>query len=120
VPPGHEVVISASGPPDAVTVTFAVEVVEPAALVAVSVYVVVAVGLTLVEPLADADVNVPGVMAILVAPVAAQLSMLLEPEVILVGLAVKELIVGLLAVFSVTVTVTMDVVDPEALVAVNV
>lgn len=48
----------------------------------------------LVEPLADADVNVPGVMAILVAPAAAQLSMLLDPEVMLVGFAAKELIVG--------------------------
>jgi hypothetical protein len=47
--------------------------------------VVVAVGLMFVEPLADVDVNVPGVMAILVAPVVAQLSVLLEPEVILVG-----------------------------------
>ena len=57
---------------------------------------VVAVGLTLVEPLADVDVNVPGVMAMLVAPVVAQLSVLLEPEVMLVGLAVKEVMVGLL------------------------
>lgn len=37
VPPGHEVVSIVSGPPTAVTVTFAVAVVEPAALVAVSV-----------------------------------------------------------------------------------
>jgi hypothetical protein len=80
--------------------------------------VVVAVGLTLVEPLADVEVNVPGVMAILLAPVVAQLSVLLEPEVILEGLAVKELISGLLAVF--TVTVSVDVVEPAALVAVSV
>jgi hypothetical protein len=80
--------------------------------------VVVAVGLTLVEPLADVDVNVPGVMARLAAPVVAQLSVLLEPEAILVGLAVKELIIGLLAVF--TVTVSMDVVEPAVLVAVSV
>ena len=78
----------------------------------------VAVGLTLVEPLADFDVNVPGVMAILVAPVVAQLSVLLEPELILVGLAVKELITGLLALF--TVTVAVDVVEPARLVAVSV
>lgn len=111
-------VVMTGGPPDAVTVTFAVAVVEPAVLVAFSVYVVVAVGLTLVEPLADVDVKVPGVMAMLAASVAAQLSVLLEPEVILVGLAVKESMVGLLAV--VTVTVTVDVVEPVALVAVNV
>jgi hypothetical protein len=55
---------------------------------------VVAVGLTLVEPVADADVNVPGVMAILVAPVTIQLSVLLVPELMLVGFAVKEAIVG--------------------------
>ena len=79
---------------------------------------VVAVGLTLVEPLADVDVNVPGVMARLLAPVVTQLSVLLEPEVILEGLAVKELISGLLAVF--TVTVSVDVVEPAALVAVSV
>jgi hypothetical protein len=79
--------------------------------------VVVTVGLTLVEPVADVDVNVPGVMAILVAPVVAQLSVLLEPPVILAGLAEKELIVGLL-VF--TVTVSVDVVGPAALVAVSV
>ncbi len=37
VPPGHEVVVIANGPPDAVTVTCAVAVVEPEELVAVSV-----------------------------------------------------------------------------------
>ena len=79
---------------------------------------VVAVGLTLVEPLADVEVNVPGVMASLLAPVVTQLSVLLEPAVILEGLAVKELISGLLAVF--TVTVSVDVVEPAALVAVSV
>jgi len=77
-----------------------------------------AVGLTLVEPLADADVNVPGAMAILAAPIVAQLSVLLEPEVMLMGLAVKELIVGLLAVLTVMVTVV--VAEPAALVAVSV
>jgi len=78
--------------------------------------VVVAVGLTLVEPLADVDVNVPGVMAILVAPLVAQFSVLLEPELIVVGLAVKPLIVGALC----TVTVCVDVTEPAASVAVNV
>jgi hypothetical protein len=46
--------------------------------------------------------------------------MLLEPEVMLVGSAVKELMLGLLGAFAVTVTVAVDVVEPEALVAVNV
>jgi flagellar biosynthesis protein FliR len=79
---------------------------------------VVAVGLTFVEPVANVDVKVPGVMAMLVAPVVDQLSVLLEPEVTVVGLAVKELMVGLLA--AVTVTVSVDVVEPVALVAVRV
>jgi len=48
----------------------------------------------LVEPLADVEVKVPGVMAILVAPAAAQLSVLLVPEFMLVGFAVNEVIVG--------------------------
>ena len=79
----------------------------------------VAVGLTPVEPLADVDVNVPGVMAMLVAPVTAQLSVLLAPELTLVGFAVKEPMAGLLAE-GVTVTVAVDVVEPVALVAVSV
>jgi hypothetical protein len=56
--------------------------------------VVVAVGLTLVVPAAEVEVNVPGLMAIPVAPVAAQLNVLLVPEFTLVGSAVKEVIVG--------------------------
>jgi hypothetical protein len=80
--------------------------------------VVVAVGLTLVDPLADVEVYVPGVIARLVAPVVAQPSVLLELELILVGLAVKELITGLLTPF--TVTINVDVVEPAALVAVRV
>jgi len=64
------------------------------------------------------DVNVPGVMARLVAPVVAQLNVLLEPEVMLVGLAVKELIAGFFTPF--TVMVSVDVVEPAVLVAVSV
>ena len=40
------------------------------------------------------DVNVPGVMAIPVAPVVAQFSMLLAPEFMLVGAAVKDVTFG--------------------------
>ena len=79
---------------------------------------VVAVGLTLVEPVADAEVNVPGVIAMLVAPVVDQSNVLLEPEAMLGGVAVNEEIVGLVA--ALTVTVTLDVVEPVALVAVSV
>jgi len=56
--------------------------------------VVVAVGLMLMEPLADVDVKVPGLIATPVAPATSQLSVLLEPEFMLVGFAVKEVIVG--------------------------
>jgi hypothetical protein len=81
--------------------------------------VVVAVGLTLVEPLAAVEVKVPGVMAIVVAPLVTQLRVLLEPDVMLVGLAVKELMVGLLG-GRLTVTVDVAVVEPAAFVAVSV
>jgi hypothetical protein len=79
---------------------------------------VVLVGPTLVDPLADVDVNDPGVMASVVALVVAQLRVLLEPEPMLVGLAVNELIVGLLA--AVTVTVAVEFTEPAVLVAVSV
>jgi hypothetical protein len=79
---------------------------------------VVAVGLTLVEPVAEVEVKLPGVIAILVAPVEAQLKVLLEPEEMLAGVALKELITGLLA--ALTVTVTVEVADPAAFVAVSV
>jgi hypothetical protein len=78
----------------AFTVTVSVDVAEPAAFVAVSVYAVVTVGLMLVDPLADVDVNVPGVMAMLAAPAADQLRVLLAPEFMLVGFAAKDAICG--------------------------
>jgi hypothetical protein len=96
--------------------TVTVAVVDPEALVAVSVYVVVAVGLTLVDPLAAVDVKVPGEIDTLAAPLVTQLSVLLEPEPMLVGLAAKETMTGV----ADTVTVTVAVTDPAALVAVNV
>jgi hypothetical protein len=52
------------------------------------------VGVIVVEPLADVDVNDPGVMAMLEAPVAAQLSELLVPKLMLAGFAAKEVIIG--------------------------
>jgi len=64
------------------------------------------------------DVNDPGVMATVAAPAVAQLNLLLDPEVIVVGLAVKELMIGLTV--EITVTVTVDVAEPAALVAVSV
>jgi hypothetical protein len=80
---------------------------------------VVAVGLKLVEPLAVVEVKVPGVMARVVAPVTDQLRVALAPEFMVVGLAVKELMVGLVG-GGVTVTVAVAVTDPVALVAVSV
>ena len=55
---------------------------------------VVAVGLTLVVPVADVEVKLPGVMAMVAAPFDVQLSVLLEPEVMPAGSAVKEAMVG--------------------------
>ena|ERR1700732_552313 len=58
---------------------------------------VVSVGLTLVDPLAAVDVNVPGTIEMLVAPLVTQLSLLVCTFVMLGGLAVNELIVGFVA-----------------------
>jgi hypothetical protein len=52
------------------------------------------VGLTLVEPPANVDVNVPGVIAILVAPLVAQLSVVLVPEFMVAGLAPNDEMAG--------------------------
>jgi hypothetical protein len=59
--------------------------------------VIVAVGLTLVEPVADVEVNVPGVIAMRAAPVVDQLSVALEPGLIPVGFVANEVIVGIVA-----------------------
>jgi hypothetical protein len=48
----------------------------------------------LMAPLAEVEENVPGVMAMLVAPAVAQLNVLVPPELMLVGFAEKEVIVG--------------------------
>ena len=76
-----------------------------------------AVGDTLVEPLAEVDVNPPGLMLMLAAPVVAQLNVVLAPEPMLDGFAAKELIVGF-ATTEVTVTVTVPVTEPALFVAV--
>lgn len=83
------------GLPATLTVTVRVDEAEPVEFVAVSVQVVVEVGLTLVEPLAEVEVYVPGVMAMVVAPLVAQLRVLLAPELMPAGLAANELIAGL-------------------------
>jgi hypothetical protein len=87
-------------PSDAVTVTVAVLVTEPVLLVAVSVYAVVADGDAVVEPLAATEVNPPGLIAMLVAPLVAQLRVVLAPALIPEGLAENSLIVGAVPEFA--------------------
>lgn len=78
-------------------------------------------GLTLVLPLADEEVKPPGEIEMDVAPVVDQLSELLSPEAIEGGLAEKELMVGALPEPpDVTVTLAVEVLEPEELVAVSV
>jgi hypothetical protein len=77
-----------------VTVTVNIDAAVPVLFVAVSVYVVVAVGLRTTDPLADVDAKVPGVTAMPVAPVVAQFSVVLEPAMMDIGLAEKVPIVG--------------------------
>ena len=73
-------------------------------------------GFTVNEPLAESDLNVPGVMAMRVAPIVFHVSLLLAPVSMLGGLAVNEATVGGL----VTVTVTAAWPEPALLVAVSV
>jgi hypothetical protein len=80
--------------------------------------VVVVVGLTLVEPLAEADVKLPGLMLMLVVPVDTQVSVELDPDEMLAGLAVNEVMTGTLDPDRVTVAVAVT--EPEELVAVSV
>jgi hypothetical protein len=68
-------------------------------------------------PLAAVEVKLPGVIVTLVASVAAKASVLLDPVVMLAGLAVNEVIFGIGAV---TVTVREDFIEPAAFVAVSV
>lgn len=56
---------------------------------------VVAVGLTLVEPLADEELNAPGEIEIAVAPLVVQLRVVLAPELMIVGLAANDAIDGM-------------------------
>ena len=52
------------------------------------------VGLTLVDPVAEVELNVPGEIEIVVAPLVVHFSVLLVPVVTLVGLAAKDVIEG--------------------------
>ena len=55
---------------------------------------VVEVGLTVVEPEAEEVEKFPGAMETVDAPEVDQVSELLEPEVMVAGLAAKEVILG--------------------------
>ena len=55
----------------------------------------VAVGLTPVEPLADVELNAPGEIEIVVAPLVVQLSVVLVPELMVAGLAANDTIEGM-------------------------
>jgi hypothetical protein len=80
--------------------------------------VVVVSGLTFTEPLAEVDARFPGAIFSVVAPEVVQLSVLIPPNEMLVGFAVKELIAG--NVGSVTVTTCVAVAAPVVFVAVKV
>ena len=71
------------------------------------------------EPLAKVEVNPPGLMLTLAAPVVAQLNVLLAPALMLAGLAVNDVIAGL-DVAAATFTVTVPVTDPALFDAVSV
>jgi hypothetical protein len=77
----------------------------------------VAVGLTVADPLAPFELNAPGLIATLVAPVVAHVSVVLVPDAILGGFAANDVITGRLG--AVTVTIVDAVTDPAAFVAVS-
>ena len=97
------------------TVTVACAVTEPARLVAVSVYVVVAEGVTSFDVV---PVTTPTALSMLrlLAPETDHESVVLAPTLMFAGLAAKLVIVG----SDTTVTVAVANVDPAALVAVSV
>ena len=86
-------------------------VADPKELVAVRVYVVVAVGLTTTD--VPVTVPTPELTLRVGAPVTTQLKVLDWPEVMLAGEALKLVIVGALP----TVTVRLEVTEPNVLVA---
>ena len=55
------------------------------------------VGLTIVEPVCDVDVNPPGLISTRAAPVVDQLSVVLSPGTVCAGLASNEAISGFLS-----------------------
>jgi hypothetical protein len=106
--------------PLTVTVTAAVTVVTPSELVAVRVYVVVAVGETFWLPL-TATLPTPLLMLTVAAPVVVQDSREDWPALMVVGEAAKRMIAGFVGAVALTVTVTLAVTDwPPAPVAVKV
>ena len=80
----------------------------------------VEVGATEVDPLAEVEVKLPGVMLTWLAPLVVQLKLVVPPAVIVAGLPANDVMVGFTGVGAVTVTVAVEVTDPVLLVAVNV
>jgi len=111
----NELILSCAG---VTTVTVSVAVFDPFAFVAVSLYAVVAVGLTLTDPIAEPDEKPPGLMAMLVASVVSQASVLLVPSRIFGGLALNEWIIGFCG--TVTITFAVFVTVPALFVALSV
>jgi hypothetical protein len=72
----------------------------------------VAVGLTEVDPIPNCELKLPGEIEMVVAPLADQLSVLLPPEVMLVGLAPNEPIDGTETVPPVELPEPLDPVVP--------
>jgi hypothetical protein len=106
----------------AATVTVTVLVPLPAALLAASVYVVVAEGVAVAVPEAGTDAP-PGIILTNVAPVTFQLNVVFPPALMLVGLAANEFMTGKEsgeAGAAATVTVTDLMTLPAALLAVRV
>jgi len=96
------------------TVTVALLLTDPKALVAVITYVVVAVGITDVDPLVPTD-PIPGLIVNAVALVDVQERIDDEPSAIDAGLALSDTVGRLF-----TVTVTLLVTEPDTLLAVRV
>ena len=113
-------VSAGGGACDVPTVSVACAATAPAVFVAVNVYIVVAVGETVVVPEAADAVNPPGEIAIEVAPVTAQDRLAAWPAATELGAAVKEVMAGRDGPAAATVTGTVADTDPELFVAVNV
>ena len=107
-----------TGVPAAITDTVTDAVAEAEPPVAVSVYVVATVGVTVVVPCRGSPSPTPWSIDTDVAPLTFHRSVACSPALIVTGLLVKELIVN--AAGGATVTMTLAVTEPAVPVAVRV